>query len=204
LPKFGAFYGGAMPKQAELTVGRYLQHLALEWMRANDTTAKDLAKRVGVSGAQMHAVVTFGRGAGPKTVRGFAKLLGLEKWDLERDAEQWERAHPVPLDGPVDLDELGPAFREAVERNPSRWTHDDIRAAVAARGSDGFVSMTPEGVADFIDSIAQANKRATREAALVQATPRGRVLALPPKSEPDEVEERRRKSGKKPRKSRPN
>lgn len=184
-------------------MGRYLQFLAVAWMRTNRATAKELAAAVGVTGAQIHDVISFARGAGPKTVRGFAALRGVEEWELRRDAAAWEAENPVPLDGPVDLENLGASFRDAVERNPGRWSHDEIKTAVAARGSDGFASMTPEGIVDFIDSVAQANRRANREAQLIKTSRPHRVLSLPPKPEErDEVAERRALLAKKKRRTR--
>ena len=78
-----AHHGNARP----LAITRYLQRALNDWLAANPgTLKKDLADRIGVSGAHITNITKNGRGVGADVEELCAKFLGMTVDELRRKA----------------------------------------------------------------------------------------------------------------------
>lgn len=86
--------------------GRYLAAKMREWLRKNPKKSQaDFAKAAGLSGAQISLLLSSGRGAGRKTLRNVARVLGTTPDAIETEAVAWAKDHACELfflAGPVN------------------------------------------------------------------------------------------------------
>ena len=80
-----AHHGNARP----LAITRYLQRALNDWLAANPgTLKKDLADRIGISGAHVTNITKNGRGVGADVEELCAKFLGMTVDELRRKAHE--------------------------------------------------------------------------------------------------------------------
>lgn len=149
--------------------GRFLQHRFAEWIKRSGTSQAALARAIGVDRSQITDVVRHGRGAGDKTMIGFAKLLGLSYADLISEAEHWidsnpEKAFPDPY----------PSRRAAADA--ARELGLDDAAIRFVLGLPDLYGDADPGAAHWLDFIRLETRRRRAEERAARASsgrPRG-------------------------------
>jgi hypothetical protein len=148
-------------------VNAYLQRWVVDWLAAEDgRTAAGLARKLGVTDAQIITLKKHGRGAGPETIRAIAGLAGVTAEEIERRAlDAWDASAPAP--------------RELVVERPARYPN--LAAALAFLGDE----VLPEthrvmaGVklksnddlprAEWVDEILNTDRQLRRRAKMLPA-----------------------------------
>lgn len=81
-----------MPKPADHEMGAYLQHVLREWLVAEpDRDEASFARMSNLSKSTVNNIKNKAAGAGSRTVKGFARMLGREVHQLYADADAWRR-----------------------------------------------------------------------------------------------------------------
>jgi hypothetical protein len=117
------------------TLRAYLQHRIRDWVSQPGHTARELARRAGVSGAQMSEALN--RGAiGWTTLTGILPVFGLTLATVEEAARLWAAKQP-----PGDL--APPSSR----RTPHRLRDRPEWEAVSLATAEAHGELDPEDVA---------------------------------------------------------
>lgn len=101
----------------DIAVVSYLKHLIeREWKGGKGATLDEIADRVGVSKTQIVNIKGHSRGAGPDTIKGFAREFhGGSRDALYEAAKEYAAKHPSEVvTRVVDVDALNP--KEAVRQ----------------------------------------------------------------------------------------
>lgn len=81
----------ASTRHGDPVMGRYLQHLLIEWLKATNESEAEFARRAGISRAAINKLKNSATGGGPLTVEGFARALGRTAVQLYQERDQWRR-----------------------------------------------------------------------------------------------------------------
>lgn len=72
-----------VPKPPDPTVSRHLRRLLLDWLAQDASrTEVDFARAAGLSKATVNTIKNKAEGGGSRTVRGFARALGLSPLEI--------------------------------------------------------------------------------------------------------------------------
>lgn len=77
-------------RDTDIVTGRYLAEKVRDWLRANPKSSQAaLAKKAGLSTAQISILLSTGRGVGRKTLRGLGRVFGMTPDSIEAEAAAW-------------------------------------------------------------------------------------------------------------------
>ena len=145
-------------------------------MREQFGANNKLAKAAGVSPPMITEIVNDGTGAGPKMVKGFAKLLGVQEWELRRRAEEWAATNPMP-----ETVLLAAAFRAVAEgvaaKRPHRFVASDVDLVVAQALEHGVPSLEEARAERMLEAAAYLREQTTQPSARPVAAPTRHVEA---------------------------
>lgn len=172
-----------MPRETDINMGRYLQHLAREWIREHRTGAdeqaqqKELADKIGVSPAHVSGLLSSGTGGGPKTQRGFAAIRKVPLWQLTKDCEEWLAQNP-PAAAASTLTSGDPYPNRARALEIARDLEINAEAIAFVAALPGFKSNEDPSIAWWVARI-------ELEAARIEGTaPRRTGVVLTPDPPP--------------------
>ena len=153
------------PKTGDPEMGRYLQHLLLEWLRETNSSEAEFARRSTLTRATINKIKNEGRGGGAKTVLGFARALGLDDLQLRRGKAIWVRAaqglDPIEEeDGPplerarrlCDYPEW-PALKKVIQatRSGGRYSEEAWERTGNTNGGDLPIRLDEHKVRRFLE-----------------------------------------------------
>lgn len=81
----------ASTRHGDPAMGRFLQHLLIEWLKATDESEAEFSRLAGLSRAAVNKVKNSAQGGGPSTVEGFARALRKTTLQLYQERDQWRR-----------------------------------------------------------------------------------------------------------------
>jgi transcriptional regulator with XRE-family HTH domain len=142
-------------RATDVEISAYLAHRLVREMERGELLT-DIARRAGVTPAQLSTLKNTKRGAGWKTLTGLARAFSMSIGDVE-DAARRQARGETPTDSRVERDERYPNRAKALAAARALGLSEEAIAEVASMDLKSDVDPEP---LDWLEDIKSADRRA--------------------------------------------